>query len=87
MECPKMALICGFHFTPAEGKISYNQLDTRDPLIPNPKKPVASSTTWLPMAIKTNIADGPLCGFTTLFLPRIMGQQGMSSSNCEGRIR
>ena len=28
MECSKMALSCGFQFTPAEGKISYNQLDT-----------------------------------------------------------
>ena len=26
-----MALSCEFEFTPAEGKISYKQLDTRDP--------------------------------------------------------
>ena len=33
-------------------------------------KPVASCTTLLPVAIKTNAADGPLCGFTTSFYLR-----------------
>ena len=36
MESSKMALSCEFEFTPAEWKISYNQLDTKDPFIPKP---------------------------------------------------
>ena len=46
------------------------QLDTGDPFIPKPEKQVASSATLLPVAIKTNTAEGPLCGFTTLFSPK-----------------
>ena len=61
MGCSKMALSCGFQFTRAEGKINYNQLETRDPFIPKPLEQIKQ--TWLPMVIKTNTADGPLCGY------------------------
>ena len=45
-----MAHSCEFEFTPVEGKISYNQLDSRDPFIPKQQIQVESSThlhyTW-----------------------------------------
>ena len=44
MESSKMALSCEFEFTQAEWEIGCNQLDTGDPLIPKPYKPVASPT-------------------------------------------
>ena len=42
-------------------------LRTGDPFSPKPEESVAFCTTLLPVAIKTNTADGPLSVFTTLF--------------------